>query len=47
MTKENQAEPQKLLRQLRENGLHFTNPVDINMFLYYVYRGVSVSVKTK
>ena len=42
-----EAEPQKLIKQLREVGLYFTQPIDINTFLYYIYQGIKVSVKTK
>ena len=47
VNKTNKAEPQKLLRQLRETGLQFTKPVNIRMFLYYTYQGIKVSVKTE
>lgn len=47
MNKTNKADPQKLLRQLRATGMNFTEPVDINTFLFYIYQGIKVSVKTK
>ena len=37
----------ELIKQLREVGLYFTQPIDINTFLYYIYQGIKVSVKTK
>lgn len=44
MTEVDQAE---LIKQLQEAGLYFTQPIDINTFLYYIYQGIKVSVKTK
>lgn len=46
VSRTHKAEPQKLLRQLRATGLNFTHPVDMNMFLFYIYQGIKVRVKT-